>query len=74
MVFLPIFPGSPLYRAIRRLLDVTFGLIWGGISPAQPASSAVPSPRPLPERDVTRAPVAMEDDLALATWEDAEWQ
>ena len=74
MLILPIFPGSPLYRAIRRLFDVTLGLMWGGISPVQPASSPVPGPRHVPESDTTRAPVAMEDDLALATWEDAEWQ
>lgn len=74
MVIFPIFLGSPLFQAAHRLFAMTFGLFWRGASPVKPASSPASGSIRAPEAVFTRAPDALEDDLALATWEDAEWQ
>lgn len=73
MVALPIFPGSPLWRFMRRLFAIAFGLDWVGPGRASSRDGG-PSDAIIQEARDERPLTALEDDLSLATWEDAEWQ
>lgn len=74
MVILPFFPGSAIWRFMRRLFAMTFSSTWHGPGPFGPTGDS-PLDASVSRQIPGERPVSgLEDDLILATWEDAEWQ